>query len=226
MYIKISVSIIYFTHVNYIHVSMVRSGPHVTWLDNFSKFLSRSIPTADKNVYSQCLWTGEAVFGIHQSSEYNIDDSLIRDSSNQIIPNMPDRLITNDRKVQIENGLKIMHNSGRNYYASSLVVQYQINNVPLKIDTRRYPEMKHTIESKSNSTINLYPRRLIEHNISSNVGLINVLKLIYHETGMQDDSCQRYMYYNLDENIYWRVMKVCLRLLFRFYCLNSTYNAI
>lgn len=196
---------------------MKTDKPHITWLDNFSKFVSRSIPTLDQGLYSSCLWTGEAVFHCDDLDE-NISDAIKFNAMGEVVPAMPDELLSDSVKHSVQNALQYVHSQGRHFFEDSLVNRYNINNVPLKIDTVRYPEMKQ-IEDKKNSTYIVNAKRLINHNIGSNLGLINIIRNLYMEKQMHNDTCERYHYYNMDENIFWRVLKVCLNVLFLFFIL-------
>ena len=55
----------------------------------------------------------------------------------------------------------------------------------------------------------LWPQNiLVKENIGSNRGLIAVIRELYVEYGMGSEDCTRYLTLNLDENIFWRVLKV------------------
>jgi len=84
-------------------------------------------------------------------------------------------------------------------------------NIPPKIDTKRHVDMKSIIEHKNNSTHNVHPLKLFKRNIGSNEGLVAVLSDIAKTYGMIDDTCTDYVTLNVDENIYWRILKVVFR---------------
>ena len=68
--------------------------------------------------------------------------------------------------------------------------------------------MKDVVEHKKNSTHNVHPLKLFKRNIGSNDGLVAVLADVCKTYGMVDGSCSEYVILNVDENIYWRVLKV------------------
>ena len=185
------------------HNRLVKEGPHVTWVDNFSKFMARSVPTVAKGIFSSCLWTGEAVF---ECTNKSLDMAIKLDQRGEVIPAMPNNVLGNQQRVT--EGIQYVLSSCRSYYDVSLVKKYDVRNIPLKIDTKRYPNMKRVIEHKQNSTQNVHPVRLIDHNIGSNDGLISVVRGFYEAEGMNNDTCTKYKVLNVDENIYWRTLKV------------------
>jgi hypothetical protein len=87
------------------------------------------------------------------------------------------------------------------------VVRYDVRNIPLKIDTKRFPDMKRTVDSYGFD--NVRPVDLLDINIGSNRGLIAIIRGLYEERKMGlEDQCDRYTTLNVDENIFWRVLKV------------------
>lgn len=176
--------------------------PHYLWIDNFSKTLARSIPTMAKDVYSSNLWTGIAVFG--SPSFVGVDN--VRYANGDVVDAMPKDLFGTADSVTA--ALKYVHEENKLLFNESMVNRYRITNIPMKVDTKLYPHMKELISHPRNTLANVYPYKLVEHNIGSNIGLINVIRQIYDEYGMGDETCTRYVSLNLDENIYWRVLKV------------------
>ena len=80
---------------------------------NYSKFLSRSIPTTMKDVFSSCLWTGVAAFRpINADLVNNMD---IKRVNGVEIPAMPDDILqySNDVTASIRHVLLTRwHHSG------------------------------------------------------------------------------------------------------------------
>ena len=55
----------------------------------------------------------------------------------------------------------------------------------------------------------VHPMKLLDKNIGSNPGLVSILKEdIYDKYGMGTDDCETYVNINVDENIFWRILKV------------------
>ena len=119
---------------------------------------------------------------------------------------MPDNMFVHTNSVKTAIQYFVGH--GQCYYDQSLVVKYQINNVPLKVDVDKHPEMKNIMNNPANSFDIVYPSGMIDINIGSNVGLVSIIRKLYEQHGMNDDSCNRYLTLNVDENIYYRILKV------------------
>jgi hypothetical protein len=116
-----------------------------------------------------------------------------------------------ERVSQVIDGLQYVHADMRSYYDGSTVKRFDVRNVPPKIDTKRHIDMKHIVEDPKNSTQNVHPLKLFKKNIGSNEGLISVLSDIAATYGLINNTCSDYVILNVDENIYWRIMKVLFR---------------
>ena len=172
------------------------------WIDNFSKIISRSVPSFNGGVFSQCLWTGSALFN-HPDS--NIDDK-VKYSDGQVVAAMPDDLF--NHKDYVMSVIKYMTDRGRTYFDKSLVKKYTINNVPLKVNIQKFPQMSEIMGNPANSFSRVFPADLIDINIGSNAGLASVIRMLYNERDMGTDECKRYLSLNVDENIFYRILKV------------------
>jgi hypothetical protein len=184
-------------------VRQVRDGVHVLWVDNFSKTIARTIPTEKKGTYTPALWTGTAAF---KGDTAGISDTIVVGVNGDVVPAMPDSLLT--YKYQVIAGVEYVMGQGMFYDSQSLMRKYDVRNVPPKVDTRRHPEMKDVIDDGASSLANVLPVTLSKENIGSNRGLIAVIRELYVEYGMGSEECTRYLTLNLDENIFWRVLKV------------------
>ena len=176
------------------------------WVDNFSKTMARSVPTLTRDVYSSMLWTGMAVFA---SSETNSFDCTVKlDDNNNVISAMPSNLC--DYRNSVTDGLRFVHSQGRSFFQDSLVHQFGVNNVPMKImDADDVARNQHSGADHSMGL--LHPYQIIDKNIGSNIGLASILRHdFYDPMGMGTDECKRYVCLNLDENIFWRSLKVVL----------------
>jgi hypothetical protein len=183
------------------------SGPCVLWYDNFSKHRSHSVPTIYKSTFSECLWTGVTV---NEYTGPQVDMGLKHnDDDNSLVHAMPDDLF--QCKTIVQQNIEIEYGKGPSFFDDSMVAQYEVNNIPLKIDVKRFPEMAGVMDSPKNSTAYIHPMKLIKKNIGSNVGLISILHDIQSENNMDSNigtGPDKYIVLNLDENIYWRVLKV------------------
>lgn len=180
-------------------------GPCIIWMDNFSKTLARQCPSLAKGVYSACLWTGVAVFS--DSELDGMDVSVRRDAQGRVVPAMPGNLIQHQQLVM--EGLQFVHTGGRRYLTRSLVQQFAVNTIPLKILDPVDMPCQHSHRSHSMNIV--HPMKLLDKNIGSNVGLVSILKEDIHDKyGMASDDCKNYVNLNVDENIFWRILKVCV----------------
>jgi hypothetical protein len=119
---------------------------------------------------------------------------------------MPDSIM--QCKGSVIAGIEFVMDQGMFYDADSLSTKYDVRNVPPKIDTRAHPELKDVIDNGASSLSNVVPVALSKENIGSNRGLIAIIRELYDEYKMGEEQCSRYLTLNLDENIFWRVLKV------------------
>jgi hypothetical protein len=134
------------------------------------------------------------------------DMTIQLDAHGDIKVAMPDDLFACGDTVK--SAIQYTVDTQRHYYDSSLVKKYDVRNVPPKINTKVWPNLRNIIEAKHNTTKSVHPIKLIDHNIGSNQGLLAILRGIYEDAKMDSNECERYMFLNVDENIYWRIMKV------------------
>jgi hypothetical protein len=121
---------------------------------------------------------------------------------------MPENIL--ECREAVVDGLRSVLAEGHRYYDNSLVARYDVRTVPLKIDGKRFPDMNCTVNHARSKMSIVYPQELIGTNIGSNRGLLSVIRKYYDEynmAGAQGD-CVRYLSMNVDENIFWRVLKV------------------
>ena len=181
----------------------VQSGPHVIWVDNFSKILSRSVPTEQKGLYTSALWTGVAAFS---GSTDGIDDSVRVDINGDVVPAMPDNIMEYRDAVKV--GVIFTMRKGQFLFTNSLCTTYDVRTIPPKIDCRRFPDMRNVVEDGANTLNSVHPVDMMSQNIGSNRGLISVIRSFYERYNMHQERCDRYLTINADENIFWRILKV------------------
>jgi hypothetical protein len=179
--------------------------PHLLWIDNFSKFISRSIPTADKGVFSSCLWTGVSLFALPEGVGEAISDRVQRGVDGHTIPAMPRDILQYQSSVM--NAVYHVLSLGPEYNSKAAVTKYKVRTVPLKVDTNAFDEVADNVNSYNMSHIRAID--LLEHNIGSNRGLLTILDTMCRERNIHGDApCTRYTTFNVDENIFWRILKV------------------
>ena len=111
--------------------------PHLLWIDNFSKFISRSIPTADKGVFSQCLWTGVSLFALPEGVGDAISDGIKTDIHGRTVPAMPTDIL--QYQSGVTTAVQYVLSQGAEYSSIAAVTKYTVRSVPLKVDTNIFP---------------------------------------------------------------------------------------
>ena len=197
-----------YTHGSLIHIYIythrdVQSGPHVIWIDNFSKILSRAIPSEQKGLYTSALWTGVAAFS---GNTADIDDSVRVDNQGDIVPAMPDNLL--QYKDAVASGVRATMRKGQFLYTDSLCNQYDVRTIPPKMDCKRFPALCGVVDDGSSTLNSVHPVDMLPQNIGSNRGLISIIRSFYENYKMDTEDCDRYLTINADENIFWRILKV------------------
>ena len=187
-------------------VAVIQSGHYSEWWDNFSKFMARQVPTIKKDIFASCLWTGVTV------NEYvgpPVDVSVQFDATGEVIPAMPNDLFAH--QALLFQGIDDIYKEGREYYNNSLVKRYDVVNVPLKVDTTRFPGLADVLNNVKNTTKHINPYKLMKHNIGSNLGLATILREYQDDKKMSlHGTVLNYSTINTDENIFYRGMKVCV----------------
>ena len=123
------------------------------WIDNYSKFMARSIPTSLKGVFSSCLWAGAAAF--HCTNREIVFDMSVKYNNGVVIPAMPDNIL--QHRDEVLAGLNHVLATSRQYYDRSVVLKYDVRNVPPKVDVKRYPHLADIINDPNNTTQNVRP---------------------------------------------------------------------
>ena len=185
---------------------VIQKGEYCEWWDNFSKFMARQVPTIKKDIFASCLWTGVTV------NEYTgppVVVAIRTDATGAVIPAMPDDLFAH--QTLMLQGIHEVYDEGKEYYLKSMVKKYDIVNVPLKVDTKQFPNLAQTMNSVKNTMKHINPYKLIKHNIGSNLGLSTIMREYQDDKKMNlNGTVLNYSTINTDENIFYRGMKVSL----------------
>ena len=187
--------------------------PHCLWYDNFSKIHRIHNPNVGQGVYHSCLWTGVAI-NVYRGPEVNMTVKYRDDGS--VLPVMPDDIF--EERTTVEQSITYITQQGMFYYDHSLVKKYNVNNVPLKPNIPDDDPLSVGMRTGSNSMEYSAPLHMLHDNIGSNIGLIKILRRYYEERGMHNDQCTQYHCLNVDENIFWRTIKVVYNVSFE--CVN------
>ena len=175
------------------------------WVDNFSKFISRSIPTVDKGVFSQCLWTGVSIFTFPDGANDDVSDAVKFDVNGNTVPAMPADIL--EHREDVIAAVHHVLTLGTNYLDVAAVSRYDVRNVPLKVDTNVFHDVADAVNSYKISNVKSVD--LLEDNIGSNRGLIAIIDTICSQRNIHGGGeCTQYTTFNVDENIFWRILKV------------------
>ena len=159
----------------------MKTQPCVYWIDNFSKWRSHNVPTVRKDVFSECLWTGITI------NEYvgpYVDMSPKFDERKNVVSAMPTNIL--EYKDAVNSGIAAIYDMGMEYFDESMVNQYAINNIPIKIDVKRHPSLASVMNSTKNTTKHTHPYKLLKLNIGSNEGLLTILRDIQTDNELND----------------------------------------
>lgn len=188
----------------YIYRRQVEDGPHTVWVDNFSKTLGRQLPSIEHGAWSNCLWTGVA---LKKYEGPPLTLKTITDDQQEIIPAMP------EDPFEYEQSLRDLWNANvpqEEYIEKSLMTRWSVCNVPPKpvIHRVRSNQIRDDLKNQTTSLANLYPKKLIAINIGSNIGLGKIIRAHYEEKKQHQDACDKYTAFNVDINIFDRMIKV------------------
>ena len=134
---------------------------------------------------------------------------LMRNADHRIIPAMPRNPFTFRSKL-ISMFFKISGNEGNLLYDSCIVTIARTKTVPLKPKAKNMPNRRHreALEQGYDKLTNMYPCAIIPDNIGSNVGLLRIIRHFERENQHLKDRCKRYSAFNVDCNIFDRMLKV------------------
>jgi hypothetical protein len=99
-----------------------------------------------------------------------VDTSVVYNDDDKVVPAMPDTLLETRNSVCFN--MNLAYDSFSGYFSKSLVKKYVVHSVPLKIDTKKFPDLKGVTESDKNNMKFIHPDKLMKLNIGSNAGLL------------------------------------------------------
>jgi len=122
-----------------------------------------------------------------------------------ILSVMPPKLM--DQKDLVISSVQYIMNEGGLYFDKSLCKQHTVNNIPLKIITNADNSLP-LIPDSIGTMGQCFPFKMMKENIGSNTGLMVLMRELYEEYGMHSGTCSKYACLNVDENMFWRILKV------------------
>ena len=186
----------------------VKKGPHVVWIDNFSKTLGRQIPNMAVGTWSSCLWTG--ICSKQYTGVHDVSMDLIRDDHDDVIPAMPEAL---DDHNSVDAIMVLFENNKitPDYHLTSLVTEFKIDSAPVKAEPRHVanPHWKAFLQGEHDTIDHMYPESLRQENIGSNLGLGRIMRDHYTKNLQYlPNFCLQYTAFSCDIDIFNRIMKV------------------
>jgi hypothetical protein len=173
--------------------------------------MSLNVPSLNEGTWQDCAWTGKAL------RKYPYDDvtmDIMLDDTGTMIPAMPDdpfELLPNLLHWFKKHVLKDNRQYG---YAKQLAIQLDVRCVPLKPKADKLTKEQHkkAIEDGCDRLDSMFPTNLIKQNIGSNRGLCRIMREHYEDMGQhhKPPSCSKYTSFNVDCNIFDRMLKVVL----------------
>lgn len=192
--------------------------PHVVWLDNFSHSYAAQLQGIASGAYKSCLWTGEAWHEWRARPNCApVDLTFVKDADGNVIPAMQPMAIAQPTFERVQGWMKQLDAKDPDMFSRSVVKRYHVTRVPLKPsikDARRLGrhDLAQILKEHRDGIGYMHPRRIIDLNIGSNRGLLQILKMFSDERKCPEAT--QYSVVCVDCNIFVRTLKVCWLLLF------------
>ena len=179
--------------------------PHVLWIDNFSKSYAVAMQSIDSGAYSSCLWTGQAM-KIYNGPPVDITRTQTA---------MPDNLLSVGLVSDVSQQLLDLEADSWFYLSQSVVHRYRVTSVPLKpvVDRVTDVNLHQTLSESRDGVKHFYPLGILEDNVSSNRGLLAILKKMDREHRQRlakQGASDHYTFMTVDSNIFLRVAQVII----------------
>jgi hypothetical protein len=198
----------------------VRQGNHVINFDNYAHTIAAHTPSTNKGAFNGCYWCGVALRAFTGTQSFP-DLSLCHDDDGNLIPAMPPSLYADDLWHQLVDGMKLCDAGGSRYLRIADVTKMKVTTCPPKpllkdLDDMDLSEnaaalLKDLLSGGSLDGLKeVFPADILDHNVGSNKGLMNIVRKLACDEGIHDSSATRYSIYLTDVNIYHRINKVCV----------------
>lgn len=188
--------------------SLVRSRPHVMWLDNFSKTYGAAVQGILQGAYASCLWMGRGV-------KVYVGDVVDLQAEN-IPTGMPTILFTKTTLAALTVVMQQL-DAKQWSYDDSYCVLHGIVTVPPKreVSLAQNPVLHKQLKEHRDGMNNFHPFDIIDSNPGKNEDLVRYFKK-HHFDPLVMDPTLPVQVLMCDVNIYFRIVKVaqclvCLR---------------
>ena len=152
------------------------------------------------------LWTGRAL----RQARVHVDMSL-KYQEDTVIPGTPTDPFEDEMSVKAFY-MGVTKESLSQRHASSLTTLLKLDSVPLKPRHHRLNDPRHVaaLKNSHDSLDNFHCDQIMPINIGSNRGLLQILRDHYVAKQQLQEQCTSYTVFNVDVDIYQRIMKVIL----------------
>jgi hypothetical protein len=185
--------------------------------DNYCNDIAAYLPTSATGAYHACYWTGVT---LKRMTNPTIDLSVVK-QGREVVPAMPDSLFENSLWTKLITYMREVDEHGSRYLVSAAVTTLRINSFPpkpsvkdlqdMEIDSEDMEELKELLSEESvDGLSNVFPKSLLDFNVGSNDGLMDVLMEVSKDNQSGSALATRYQIYLTDCNIHHRINKVTL----------------
>ena len=182
----------------------IHDDVHVAWVDNFSKTYKAPFWRIAAQPFRECLWAGYAISLVPHPISTKMGDY-------NHVPSLPDKLFTPIRRRRLLDDIHLNRDLfQRNNFCMYGYYQVDEDNifvVPMKNESlvQIDPHTRLLLPNSRDGLQYFKPAKLLRHNPASNQGLANIIAELGSIYMSQDE---RYSFYKMDYNLYWRWMKV------------------
>jgi hypothetical protein len=166
-------------------------GPHVLWIDNFSKMYRKAMADMAKKVLQDALWTGIAMRKyMRDDVTLNVMWKTTAGFAPRVIAAMPadpfedivEMLTAMTDMTQDEDGNMPL------LFKTSMFSAWGVNKVPIEPMHEHLPaDVLEKVISCPGSLESFYPQGLMSDNVGSNAGLVRVMTKVRALYGHDDD---------------------------------------
>jgi hypothetical protein len=148
-------------------------------------------------------------------------DMRVVEVNGEVVPAMPKSLFTNDLWGQLMKMMTAVDEEGSQYLEHAFVTKMKVNSFPpkpsltdladMELEAEELEEVKEVLGQESIDGLqHVFPHAIIEPNIGSNKGLMDVLLEVSSKNKSGEANATRYQIYLTDVNIYHRINKVLI----------------
>jgi len=184
----------------------IQTEPHVWWIDNFNRTYGQTFYKLDNKSPMKVLnWTGWAIHTL--PSEVNLQ--LLCTEPRLILPKRFQMYLFRTHLMEILQGVTDADQKLEHIFRTSFCEQHKVYNVPLKpycIGPQVTDQTLLQLRKHLDGLHDFVPVELMEHNVGSEVGLAQVLRILRDQYTFANQ--EKYSLCKVDVNIFWRLYLV------------------